>query len=237
MTPTIVFVRETTLLTDAMVEAYVAAQQIQITRDFAPIWGIDAKCIIVLTGQPIPTDAWQVLLLNHTDQAGALGYHETVTPNGLPRAKPFIADALADGVAWSVTCSHEVLEMLADPEINKVIDAVQDGATYEYAWEVCDAPEDDSFSYPINGFHMSAFVTPSWFNTTGAPPFVFPASVPITRPFALAEGGYIGVREVAPQATGWTQRFAMGEPGRRALNKTPTSRTMRRMLANRASEI
>ena len=231
MTPTIAVVRETTLLTDAQVLAYVKAQQTQITRDFLPIWNMDATIVFIPQGQVIPPDAWQVLLLNDSDQAGALGYHDNLGPSGEPRSKIFVADDLQDGVPWTITPSHEILEMRADPNANLTVKASQNGIVYEYAYEICDGPEDDHFSYDIDGITLSAFVTPAWFDLNAKGPFVFPATVPITAPFALAEGGYIGVREVSPTPTNWTQRMAMGAPGRRALNKAPTSRTMRRFNA------
>ena len=212
---TIAYVRDTSLLTDDLVSAYVAAQQIQIDRDFSPHWGIGATCIFVRPGATVPPGAWQVWFQDKTTLAGALGFH---TDDGFPKSYVFVKDCLDDGLAWTVTASHETLEMLADPTINLTRDA--DGFTY--ALEVCDAPEDDSYAYPVNGIHMSDFVLPSWFDPNGSAPFTFRNT--ISKPLTLAPGGYIGRR----QGDGpWSQVMADGRIGRRAV-KGPSSRTKRR---------
>jgi hypothetical protein len=220
--PTIAFIRETRLLTDELIASYVAAQQIQLDRDLLPAWGLTAKCVFVPPGTSIttPGGAWQCVFLDNSDQAGALGYHD-VTADGLPVLKIFIADVLADGVAWTVTASHEVIEALGDPDIQKTVDA----GGFEFAWELCDAPEDDRFSVPILGHHMSNAVTPAWFDPNGEAPFTLYPCPEIDAPFILPEGGYIGVRTLPDGA--WGQRFAMGARTKRQ-RKGPASRTMRR---------
>lgn len=213
--PTIAFIRDTTCLTDALVQAYVAAQQIQITRDFAPIWNLDATCVFVPPGQPIPAGAWQIWLKDHSDTAGDLGYHDD---QGNPIGYVFVADCIADGVAWTVTASHETLEMLGDPDITKTVTVGNE----QYAYENCDAVEDDQFSYPINGIHVSDFVAPAWFGEPD-PKLAMSFRGNVHAPFELAKGGYIGVRTLPNGA--WTQRMAMTGPRQ---VKRATSRTMRR---------
>src|SRR5438876_10422189 len=75
-----------TVLSDSAVQAAVPDLQTQVHRDFAPAWGIDADLTFVPTGShPLPT-AWQLVILDNSDQAGALGYHD-VTAQGLPLGK------------------------------------------------------------------------------------------------------------------------------------------------------
>ena len=219
---TIAFIRDTRLLTDEMMFSYVAAQQIQVERDFAPLWGVTAQCTFVPPSGnlPPPSDGnqvWQLWFKDHSDQAGALGYHDD---QGNPVAYTFVADDLADGVSWTVTGSHETLEMLGDPDIVQVRDA----AGWEYAYEACDACEDDSLAYPINGHMMSDFVLPSWFDPVGKAPYTFRNT--IHAPLTLAVGGYIGVRQL-PDGQ-WTQRTAEVEPISHRQIKGPHSRTTRR---------
>lgn len=216
---TIAFIRNTSLLTDEMVASYVAAQQIQVSRDFAPAWGIDATCIFVPPGCDAPLGAYEVWFKDHTTEDGALGFHDD---QGNPKSYVFTADDFANGVSWTVTASHETLEMLGDPDIKQVRDA----AGFEYAYEACDACEDDSLAYLINGHLMSDFVLPSWFDPNGLAPYTFRRS--IDAPLMLAPGGYIGVRTL-PDGQ-WSQRFAEASPGARQV-KRATSRTMRRFRA------
>jgi hypothetical protein len=228
--PTIVYIRGTLLLTDALVARYVAAQQIQITRDFEPAWRIGATCVFLAPGAVTLPGTWEVLLLDHSDQADALGYHDDTGPGGMPRCKVFVADDLAAGNSWTVTASHETLEMLADPRIDRTVKVPSgDGTILEYAWEVCDCCEDDQFAYPIQGVHLSDFALPAWFSAGSAGPYTFRNAV--SAPLALAEGGYIGVHEVSPLMKPWEQRLARNVAGSRTM-KGSTSRTMRRFKAS-----
>lgn len=227
--PTIAFIRETAALTDALVASYVAAQQVQISRDFAAIWNLDAECVFVPPGQTVPPGAWQLIFNDHSAMSGALGYH---TDQGNPIAYVSVLDDLADGNSWTVTASHETLEMLLDPTINQTVSVTINGVTWEYPKEACDACESDSLGYWIKGpdgrgHLMSAFMRPSWFDPAGKGPFTFPSSGAIQAPFALAPDGYTGRRETAPAPGGWIQVFA--DEGRvpRQIKK-PSSRTMRR---------
>jgi hypothetical protein len=142
-------INESTVLTDSEVIPVIAALQKQITNDFRPAWGVDAELALVPKNTQPPTGSWWVVVLDDSDQAGALGYHD-LTSDGLPIGKVFAASDLKYGNSWTVTASHEVLEMLADPNINLTV-FVQNANTTGvlYAYEVCDACEDDSFGYQI----------------------------------------------------------------------------------------
>src|SRR5262249_22512484 len=75
----IAVINESTVVSDADVKAAVAALQKQVSRDFAPAWGIDASLTFVpFGGNPSP-DAWWLVILDNSDQAGALGYHDLTT--------------------------------------------------------------------------------------------------------------------------------------------------------------
>lgn len=219
VTPTICFVRKTDHLTDAMVAQYVTAQQIQLDRDFKPIWGSSATCVF---GDPTP-DSWQCWLEDASPDPSASGFHD-MTDQGQPIMHVYAGDDIRAGLSWSVTASHEVIECLGDPWIDNTVSVTRNGATMEYARELADAGEDEAFAYPINGVLMSSFVTPAWFDPSAPGPYSFPVIPAIDAAFTLAEGGYIGVR---PKGGEWTQRFAAGVPGKRAIKK-PASRTMRR---------
>lgn len=223
--PTVAFVRQTNCLTDDLVASYIKAQQVQLDHHFQTWYGLNAYCIQVKAGDPIPVDAWEVLLLDKSDEADALGYHDDTGPHGNPRSKVFVKDVISDGLSWTVTASHETLEMLADPMIDKTVKVQAGPVLYEYAYEVCDAPEDDKYAYPVLGHHLSAFATPAWFNPDGGTsPLTFPVIPAIQHPFALAPGGYIGMRR---NGGAWTQEMARGLTTNRQI-KAPTSRTLRR---------
>lgn len=232
ITPIISFYRTTSLITDEMVRHYVAAQQIQIDRDFRPAWGSSATCVFVPRGSSLPGKSWHCVFMDRSDEAGALGYHFT-TPEGQPLLRVFVGDALHYGLAWSVTASHEVLETLADPWIDNTIPITNAEGSYEYAREVCDTCEDDHFAYPINGVFMSDFALPSWFDPNGRAPFTYRGTV--QAPFALASGGYIGRKKRGGQ---WEQVMADdGSPITARMNKGPMSRTARRFMEDQSSGV
>ena len=207
-TPTIQIsiINESTVLADADVTPVVAALQKQVTNDFRPVWGTDAELSIVPKTSTPPAGSWWLVLLDDSDQANALGYHD-LTTEGLPMGKVFAASDLKAGTSWTVTASHELLEMLGDPNINLSV-FVQNSNTAGtlYAYEVCDACEDDSFGYQVDSILLSDFVYPSWFEsfrTEGSTQF--DRINKIQNPLQLLSGGYIGIFTIN-SGSGWQQQ-------------------------------
>ena len=81
-------INASTVLTDAQVSKVVPALQTQVHRDFYPAWGIDADLTFVPKGSKPVKGTWQLVILDNSDQAGALGYHD-LTKDGLPLGKVF----------------------------------------------------------------------------------------------------------------------------------------------------
>jgi hypothetical protein len=220
----ILVVNASTVLDDSEVRTVVDALQKQVTNDFRPSWGIDAKVNFVPKGSTPQEGAWWLAILDDSDQAGALGYHD-LTPDGLPLGKVFAATDLKYGNTWSVTASHELLEMLADPSINLsvMVPNSQNSGTL-YAYEVCDACESDRFGYEIGSVLVSDFVLPSWFEdfrTKGSTQF--DQTNQIQSPLQLLAGGYMGVFEI-DSGSGWHQITA---------DKRPTSMLLRGNVGTR----
>jgi hypothetical protein len=221
-------INASTVLKDADVKAAVPALQKQVHDDFAPAWGVDADLIFVPRHGKPPTKAWWLAILDDSDQAGALGYHD-LTDQGLPLGKVFAGTDMRYGSKWTVTASHELLEMLGDPDVNlaAAIDRPHGGMRL-YAYEVCDACEADQFAYKIDGVLVSDFVFPAWFesfrkhNSTQ-----FDRQELIKAPFELLTGGYIGIYDV-PSGSGWTQITKDGESRLYQLRPRVGSRRERR---------
>lgn len=226
--PTITVVSYTGLIPINLINLWLPAAQVALSRDFAPHWS-DAKLRFAAPGTAIQPDEWVLGFFDHSDQASALGYH-TVTAAGLPVMKVFVADCLAEKQNWNVTATHEIHETIVDPYVNQTVAVIgADGITREYAKESDDASEDDRYARRVNGHLQSNSVTPAWFDHAGQPPYTVYPCPEITAPFMLASGGYIGWREIAPVAGEWQQEFAR-TPGSRQ-NKAATSRTLRRFNA------
>jgi hypothetical protein len=163
-------------------------------------------------GSQPSANAWWLVILDNSDLATALGYHD-LTNEGLPLGKVFAGSDIRMGYQWTVTASHELLEMLVDPYISLAAFIQPDANTSTlYAYEVADACESDDRGYNIDGVLVSDFVFPTWFQTSRAPGSVqFDFCKHIQAPLQLLPGGYIGVFNLA-SSTGWHQITA--EEGR-----------------------
>jgi hypothetical protein len=205
-------INASTVVADNDVQTVVDALQKQVTNDFLPAWGVGAQLTFIPTGTTPPAGTWWLSILDDSDQAGALGYHD-ITPDGLPLGKVFAGTDLKFGHSWSVTASHELLEMLGDPNINLTVFVQNDQSTgILYAYEVCDACEADNFGYQIGNVLVSDFVFPSWFEsfrTAGSTQF--DQTKQIQNPLQLLAGGYIGVFDVN-SGSGWQQQTAEKKP-------------------------
>jgi hypothetical protein len=224
----IAVINASTVVADRDAQAAVPALQKQVSRDFAAAWGIDAELSFVPSGSQAPAGFWWLSILDNSDQAGALGYHD-VTPDGLPLGKVFAGTDQQYGNNWTVTASHELLEMLADPEINLSVFVQADSSSGRiYAYEVCDACEADSLGYPIDGIQVSDFVFPAWFESSRQPNSTqFDYRNQITAPLQLLPGGYIGVFDVA-SGQGWSQLTAQTHPRHYVMRAPVGSRRERR---------
>jgi hypothetical protein len=207
----IAVINRSSVVADSDAAKFAAAAEVQANRDFAPLWGVGATVTFVPKGQDPPPGSWWLVLLDDSDQAGAGGYHET-TDQDQPIGKVFCKTVVDLDMSWTVDASHELLEMLGDPHINKAaVAGSPDGQTNSiYAYESCDACEDDQFGYRVDGVLLTDFVTPWWFDPNATQGVRLDFRGHITTPLQILPGGYIGVLNTHAQ---WTQKFADGATG------------------------
>jgi hypothetical protein len=197
---TIAIMNQSSVLSTTDLAALVAALQVQVDRDWQPAWGSRADLVMITSPQQPPSGAWWLTVFDTSDQAGALGYHD-LTNEGLPLGKIFALTDKQNGNSVTVTASHELLEILADPDVN--LCAQSDNTLWAY--EVCDPVESDSLGYEIDGVLVSDFVLPAYFESfrTSGP---FDYKDAISAPLTLAKGGYLSYLDFSsPQ--GWQQKF------------------------------
>jgi hypothetical protein len=218
-----------------------AALQKQVTRDFAPIWEISATVDAFASLEDIPLGYWRIVLVkNIPDAPDAAGVHEDQD------GQPF---ALVDiGPDWSLTASHECLEMLADPFGNRLIagpSPMEGQGRVEFLVEVCDPSESAQFAYTVNNILVSDFYTPHYFDPEAAPSVRYSFSGNIKEPRQVLPDGYLSWHE--PVSDHWFQEtFFKGKRKFRDLNalarngqslrslidaKTPESRRLPRSKA------
>ena len=201
-------INSSTALTDAELADALPAFQKQISRDLLAAWGLDATLQLVRKGATPPPGTWWFTVLDDAEQGFQLGYHD-LTPEGLPAGRLYARTAKVIEAKWSVAFSHELLEMIVDPDVNLAVFEQTGDVLQLYAYEVCDACRADEHAYDIDGVTVSNFVYPAWFESFQKPPVRFDHVGKITAPFQLLSGGYISVNP-SSQANGWQLLTADG---------------------------
>ena len=188
-------------LTLSQVQDVSQALQTQLDRDFTPVWGVHAVVQALDQGQNVPANAWPMSILDQSE--AGLGVH--LDNNGKPFAE------IQAGDDWSITASHEMLEMLVDPLGRKLqsdpdIDPSSDGREVQYLVEVGDPCE--IFSYAINGINVSDFITPEFYDTNAPASTEFDFLGRLNRAFDVPQGCYISWFD--PQDGRWHQKQTDG---------------------------
>lgn len=130
-----------TIILDAEISPIVAALQEDVSQ-YGSWWGLPPVTLRqMVRGDPAPSGWWQLVFLDDSDQANALGYHDT-TIEGLPIGKVFGRTAQLYGQAVSRVASHEKWEMLVDPRLDRYTAPCSDGR--EFCIEVGDLLSLDS---------------------------------------------------------------------------------------------
>jgi hypothetical protein len=133
------------------------ALQRQVTRDFTPVWNVRATVDALPTLEDVPIGYWPMIIV--PDVQGAAGIH--LDQDGQPYALIEMSDS------WSLTASHEMLEMLADPFGNRVVagrSLKRGQGRVGFLVEVCDPSEVAEFGYTVNDILVSDFCTPRFFD-------------------------------------------------------------------------
>lgn len=160
-----------TVIPDEEVLVVLRAINRQVEGDFAPYWGMSAQVrlegrsgTLTKRRQLEEMRGEAVLYLWDTSRYDeALGYHDK-NHRGIPFGFVFTELAKRCGEPWSVTLSHEVLELVADPEANLLVAGPRpDKPEREvFHWyEVCDAVQAET--YTIDMVAVSNFVLPLYF--------------------------------------------------------------------------
>ncbi|HXY29611.1 MAG TPA: hypothetical protein VEI06_02790 [Gemmatimonadaceae bacterium] len=180
-----------------------AALQKQVVRDFEPIWRISATVAAFAKLDDVPLGYWPVIVMKDIKQSGAAGIHED--KDGQPFALVEYDDA------WTLTASHETLEMLADPFGNRLIAGPSPKpkqGRVEFLVECCDPCEGSEFAYTVNGVVVSDFYTPHYFDPVAAPGVRYSFGGAITAPRQVLKEGYLSWHH--PPTNHWWQEIYFG---------------------------
>jgi hypothetical protein len=183
----VIYVRNvSTQLSDAAIRNALPAFQAAVSKDFAPVWNVDAR-LVFIGKKEAPAGSARVTIEDDAPCFGCYGFHEYV--DGHASAEIGLAGN------WQITTTHELFEMLADPYpygSGNGIRGVLVGTTF-YALETADPVEADQYTYtrksktgrPVT---ISDFVTPEWFDAASDGPWDFTHAV--SRPLQILPGGY-----------------------------------------------
>lgn len=189
----VALVDETGSLSANAMAALAGALNEQVQSDFAPVWHVRATVGVY---PEVPENTWAVIIQSDINEPGALGYHTDA--NRVP------VSYVQAGEGYAQTCSHELLEMLADPWGSRLHRAraphgLEDhwkdlGLSHEHSYvhyllEVCDPPE--AVPYTVGGVDLSDFLLPGWYRSN---PLLAPAYSHMGQcqyPREVADGGYV----------------------------------------------
>jgi hypothetical protein len=180
-----------------------AAIQKQVVRDFGPAWDVEATVNAFPRLEDAPPDYWKVTVVEDIGSP-AYGYHRTPIdrqPYALVQYREF----------WSISASHEILELLADPSGDRQIAGQSpspDQGRVMFLVEVCDPCASDDCWYPVNNWPMSCFYTKHYFDPVASPGVQYSPNGMITEPRQVLRGGYLTWN--IPETNEWWQRRIRG---------------------------
>jgi len=182
----VALVSETRKISSSALSMVSAAIQKQVSRDLGSIWDIEATVDAFDNLEDVPLGYWQVVIKENIGfDAGGIHLN---TDNGQPFA---LVEYSED---WSLTTSHETLEMLVDPSGNRSVATNSPNPKQGRVLilvEVSDPSEAAEFGYSVNGVLVSDFYTPNFFDPVTAPGVRYSYTGAITEPRQVLDGGYI----------------------------------------------
>ena len=194
-----------------------AALQRQVQGQLSPIWGINATVDAFETLEDVPIDYWPMIIRDDIHVPLAAGIHQD--NNGQPFALVQYSNM------WSLTASHEVLEMLVNPFGNRVKagpSPMPNQGRVNFLVEICDVSQDPEYAYTINGITVSDFYTPNYFDSLPARGVRYCWTGAIEQPRQVLPGGFISWHD--PVSDEWFQQFFFdGEQEIRSLGKLTMS--------------
>lgn len=186
MTDHIALVSETPSVSLDELTQVAAAVQKQVTRDASPIWNLSATVDGFGKLEDVPPGYWHVLIRDDVpgDEAGVHQLDGTNQPYALVQF----------GTQWSLTASHEVLEMLVDPfgsRLSAGDSPKPDQGRVQFLVEICDPCQSAAFAYTVNGVLVSDFCTPEYFAPTGTTSAQYSFTGAVSGPRQVLADGYL----------------------------------------------
>jgi len=198
-----------------------AALDLQVTRDLSRDWDVCATVQLLPYKHKIPQGVWPVFVVDKLPRGE--GAFQT-TANHQPYAK------VVASPTWTIDASRVIVEMLVDPSGNRLhvapaIEIQHDGVgdapgELAYLVEAC-SPCPDELAYSIDGYAVSDFITPDYYDGHGTR-FSFTGA--ITRPRQIVDGGHLSYLDVHTDVVMQLEPPALIELG------SPTGKSLRALV-------
>lgn len=197
-----------------------AALQKQVTRDLEPLWNVKGTVDAFLSLEDVPLGYWPIVVRDDIGRNVA-GVHcdENGQPFALVTAEPI----------WSLTASHEVLEILVNPFGNKLVAGQSpkaDQGRVEFLVEIVDPVADRSNAYTVNGVLVSDFYTPHYFDPVKTSGVLYSFRGSISAPRQVLQGGYLSWHEIETN-TWWQQSWFGADPITRQISGVTSNCSLR----------
>lgn len=169
-----------------------AALQRQLSRDVGPIWDVNATIDAFAALEHVPPGYWPILVSDNLPGVEDVGMH--LDQDGQPFALVEVSPS------WSLTASHEVIEMVTDPWGNRVVPGgspMQGQGLVDILVEICDPVGGAGCAYTVNGYLVSDFVTPNFYDPMPAAGVRYSFTGALDGPRRVQEGGYLSWRDPA----------------------------------------
>src|SRR5438067_5448995 len=203
-----------------------AALQKQAIRDLGPVWNIQSTVDAFGRLEDVPIGTWPIVIEDNINTPGAAGVHEDKD------GQPFALVMAESG--WSLTASHELIEMLVDPFGRRLTQGQSPKprqGRVEFLVEPCDPSEATQFAYLIDGVTVSDFYTPKYFSTVFNSADRYSHTGAIKKPRQVLKGGYLSWHD--PITDHWFQEtFFQGNTAKfRDLGQlTASAKSFRRQI-------
>ena len=204
------------VITDEQVQQVIRAINRQLKEDFEPYWSFSATLRLEgPIGQRPSLSKFSdmrgdavLYLVDGVNSLGATGWH-LANYGDIPYGIVFLGLCAKIKEAWSITLSHEALELVGDPMCNLLVqgnDPLDRRRRVFHLFEMCDAVQAESYS--IEGVSLSNFVLPSYFSLGEQPgrrnDFLGRSYKGKTlESFGMNPGGYLNTLD--PKTGNWEQ--------------------------------
>lgn len=172
----------------------------QSARHCADAWGIAPPTVeLWMDRKPLPRGFWPLYFVDETsDSADTLAVHYVSA--GRPTGRVYVGNASGLIEGRNSVCeaaSHEVVEMLVNPRIDKWVNA-PGRPGWQVALEVAD-PVQDHYEVEVDGiaWKVANFVKPAWFDTRSTSGMSMDRLGTVLDPGQIGTEGYLILRNPA----------------------------------------